>query len=85
MKIVGYKFTSYTSKKTGKLVSGYNVYYTYKSTNEDLQGYAAESAWFSEDAFSELLDVTGGNVIGSEVDILYTRYGGIKGVRLLQA
>lgn len=85
MKIIGYKFTSYVSKKTGKQVSGYNVYVTYESTNEDVQGLMCESCWFNEDAFCELVSITDSKVIGSEVDILYSRYGGVKGVKLLQA
>lgn len=85
MKIIGYRFTSYISKKTGRPVEGYNVYYTYTSTNEDVVGEMCENAWFTCEAFDELKFITAGEVVGSEVDILYSRYGGVKGVRLLQA
>ena len=78
MKLIGVKRVDYVSVKTGKRVLGWNLYLTYplKDNNEE-HGYGCEREFISESVF----DVAPWDLIGTELTILYNKYGNVDSIR----
>lgn len=74
-KCIGIQYRNYTSKKTGKPVSGYNVFYTFEQKN--MEGIACDSLWCSE----QILEDSAIRV-GDEFEALYNRYGRVESIRV---
>lgn len=77
VKIVGIQRRQYVSKKTGKNVSGYNLFVTDDEKLNGLEGVRAYDIWLSDDRFNEL-----GVCVGMEGYLSYNRFGGVEGFRL---
>ena len=78
MKVIGFSDRSFTSKDTGVLIEGMNIFVTYE--NKSTTGLACDRFFISRhrlDAcdYSPSLD--------DEIDLLYNRYGKISGIRLI--
>ena len=85
MEIIGIEYVKYTSKKTGKLVDGVNVYWrqllpiTDKSGNElNNQGYACGHEYVKRDIFDKA-----GLSVGDSFQCLYNKYGSIEDIKLV--
>lgn len=77
VKIVGIQRRQYTSKKTGKLVSGYNVFVNDDEKLNGLDGVRCYDIWLSDERFNDL-----GLCVGMEGYLAYNRFGGVEGFRL---
>ena len=68
-KLVGVKNVDYTSKKTGKQVTGFNLYVTYQAENVD--GLVATDFYVRSDFHMD------GFVIGDDINVFFNQYGGV--------
>ena len=71
--VIGIKNVNYVSKKTGKNVTGFIVYFT--QTIKDGIGLCADSVFVSQ-------DVLGNIVPGDDVKIFYNKYGNVCSIEL---
>lgn len=80
MLIVGIESIDY-KKKDGSQVKGLKLYYTEcDAKNKNLEGERCDSLYIPSTRFDDLsgvLDLIG---VGSEIDVLYNRFGGIKDI-----
>ena len=67
MKIIGIRNVEYTSKRTGKKVTGVELHMTYE--RDDTEGVCTQSAFVNPDNMPE------GLMCGDNVEILYDRFG----------
>lgn len=78
MKLIGVKRVDYVSQKTGKRVLGWNLYLTYPLHDNNLeQGYGCEREFISESIF----DDAPWDLIGTDITILYNKYGNVDSIR----
>lgn len=75
--VIGIEHRSYTSKKTGRPVEGYNVYLTQDVNNANLLGVRCYSEWHSPELYSDEIE------LGSVVLFSYNRYGRVSGVKVV--
>ena len=72
--VIGIEHRQYTNKQ-GRLVSGYNLYFTFSKRNMD--GVACQSEWCRDDVVQD-----SGVAVGDKVDLLYNRYGKVESIRI---
>lgn len=78
MKLIGIKRADYISKKTGKRVLGWNLYFTYPLQDNNLEhGLGCDREFISESIF----DVAPWDLIGTEITVLYNKYGNVDSIR----
>lgn len=77
VKIIGIQRREYTSKKTGKLVSGYNVFVTDDAPMKGLDGVRCYDLWLGDEQYNDL-----GICVGMTGDFVYNRYARVEGFRL---
>lgn len=78
MKLIGIKRVDYVSQKTGKRVLGWNLFGTYPLLDDNLeQGLGCIREFISESAF----DVAPWDLIGTDITILYNKYGHVESIR----
>lgn len=67
-KLIGKQHMQYISKKTGSDVCGYKLFFTYASTNPNIEGLVCDSVFVSEDL--------GYNVqVNDCFDLFYNKFG----------
>lgn len=71
--IIGIGHRQYVNK-TGKQVSGYNVYVTYEDKNTS--GLCCEREWVND----EIME-SSGVAVGDTVEFLYNKYGRVDSIR----
>lgn len=64
--VIGKEHLDYTSKKTGKLVTGYNLHMTYEKDNCD--GLATVNEFVSDDIGEDV-------EVSDKVQLFYNKYG----------
>ena len=67
--VIGIEHRSYLSKKTGKLVEGYNLYLTQETSDKNVIGVRCFSEWIALELYSD--DIA----VGSVVFLGYNRFG----------
>lgn len=72
--LVGFRKFDYTSKKTGEVVTGCNLYLESPDT-KNVNGIATDTVFIRWDKVSSILE---GNKLPFAVTILYNKYGGIE-------
>lgn len=72
--VIGIEHRSYLSKKTGKLVEGYNLYLTQESSDKNVTGVRCLSEWIVPELYS--YDI----VVGSVVSLGYNRFGRVASI-----
>lgn len=78
MQLIGIKRVDYVSLKTGKRVLGWNLYLTYNLNDDNSeQGIGCQREFISESVFSDAPWA----MIGSNVTILYNKYGHVNSIR----
>ena len=75
--VIGIEHRSYVSKKTGKLVEGYNLYLSQEVPDFSVMGVRCCSEWLAPEMYSDDIEV------GCEVSLTYNRYGRVAGVVVL--
>lgn len=75
--VIGIEHRSYTSKKTGKPVEGYNLYLTQDVNNKDVLGVRCYSEWLSPELYSDEIE------LGSVIVLSYNRFGRVSGVSVV--
>lgn len=75
--VIGIQRREYTSKKTGALVRGYNVFVTFEDRNID--GVGCESIWLNDSMF----DDAGGLSVGDSINVHYNRYGRVNKIEVI--
>lgn len=75
--VIGIEHRSYTSKKTGKPVEGYNLYLTQEASSTDLLGVRCYSEWLSPELYSDEIE------LGSVIVLGYNRFGRVAGVSVV--
>lgn len=78
MKVVGFSERSFTSKGTGALIEGMNIFVTFE--NNRTTGSACDRLYVSR---QRLNDCGYSPSLGDEIEPLYNRYGKITGIRLI--
>lgn len=68
--LIGWRKVSYTNK-SGRLVEGYTVYYTYKSTN--VIGYRSGNEWLNLELGDRLIP----EYLGKSIEFTYNRFGSV--------
>lgn len=87
MEIIGVQRIDYTSKKSGRPVKGWRVYYS--EPRDGVVGVRCDSEFVSEDAGAAFFGLFGSNLsecIGLSIEFLYRRYGNnltVDGIRSL--
>lgn len=76
MKVIGMRKFEYTSKKSGNKYQSANIYCTYESP--DTLGLRCESVFLSADK------VPGDLQIGSEIRVLYNRFGNVEALEMVK-
>lgn len=67
---IGFKPTSYTSRRTGKLIEGVRLYFTYEDASTN--GLATEENFVSMECFNDYFE----NLpLGSKCVLMYNRFG----------
>lgn len=83
MLIVGIESIDY-KKKDGAQVCGVKYYYTeVDKNNKKLDGERCDSLYIPQTRYTDLADVLENVGVGSEIDVLYNRFGGVKDIRIL--
>lgn len=82
MTLVGIEKIDYKKKMDGTRVTGCKFYYTDSYESDKLEGLITGSFYISE-AKAELIPELDLLELGSEFDILYDRFGGVKNIKLL--
>lgn len=75
--VIGIEHRSYTSKKTGKPVEGYNLYLTQEVDSKDVLGVRCYSEWLSPELYSDEIE------INSVIVLSYNRFGRVSGVSVV--
>lgn len=87
MEIIGVQRVDYTSKKSGRPVKGWRVYYS--EPRDGVVGVRCDSEFVSEDAGAAFFALFGYNLsdcIGVSADFVYRRFGNnvsVEGIRSL--
>lgn len=76
MKVIGMRKFEYTSKKSGIKYQSANIYCTYESS--DTLGLCCESVFLSADK------VPGELQIGSEIRVIYNRFGSVDAIEMVK-
>lgn len=76
MKVIGMRKFEYTSKRTGNKYSAANIYCSYEAA--DTLGVRCESVFLAADK------VPGSLQLGSEINILYNRFGNVESIELVK-
>lgn len=79
--VKGWKRVDYVSKKTGKNVKGYNIYYTRKpnvSEEAYITGTVCEDVYVSDNFDMSRL------AVGFKYNITYNRFGGVEDIQELK-
>ncbi len=95
VKIIGYKYREYVSKKTNETVKGYEVYTVNElsdSKNNPCAGYGwftrqdspTRPLWLSVSKFNELFDITDGSPIMADVEIFFNQFGSVIGFKAVE-
>ena len=77
MKVIGIQNVNYTSKKTGKPVSGIALHCSYDA--QDVKGQAVERYFISaaaQDAYRDAAMVA----LGDDINVMFNRYGNVCGL-----
>lgn len=78
MKVIGKRFGSFTDKQTGSVVNFGKLYVTYEdSTVSGVQGTIAEAISVKPDVLQEI-------PIGSDVTLIYNKYGKVEDFNVKQ-
>lgn len=78
MKVIGFSERSFTSKDTGALIEGMNIYVSFE--NNRTTGCACDRLYVSR----QRLDECGYHPsLGDDIEPLYNRFGKITGIRLV--
>ena len=78
MKVIGFSDRSFTSKDTGAVIDGMNIFVTFE--NSRTTGSACDRIFVSR----YRLDQCGYNPsVGDDIELQYNRYGKISGIRLI--
>lgn len=78
LKCVGLEYKEYTSKKTGRLVKGFNAYFTQPFPEDSkAEGVSVFSEWLSPDIINES-DLR----VGDECTLNYNRYARVESVHV---
>lgn len=77
-KVIGIEKVNYISKKTGKEVNGYNIYYSYPLTKEGSEGTKADHEYINADLFNSK-----GIMVGDEVEFQYNKFGSVTDIRVI--
>lgn len=75
--VIGIEHRSYVSKKTGKNVEGYNLYLSQEVDDRNVMGVRCYSEWIAPELYTDDIEV------GSEVSLIYNRFGRVAGVTVL--
>lgn len=67
---IGYKPLSYISRRTGKLIEGVSLYFTYEDTS--INGLATEENFVSTECFNDYFESL---PLGSKIVLMYNRFG----------
>lgn len=76
--VIGIEYRSYVSKKTGKNVEGYNLYFSQDLNDKNLLGVRCFSEWLSPEVYSDAIEV------GSVVSLSYNRFGRVVHVTVVE-
>lgn len=76
--VIGIEHRSYLSKKTGKVVDGYNLYLSQETTDKNVLGVRCLSAWISPELYSDDIEV------GSIISLGYNRFGRVASVSVVE-
>lgn len=82
MTLVGIEKIDYKRKQDGVQVTGCKFHYTDEVDSGDVEGVITGSFYVSK-AKAEELPVLDQLELGTEFDILYNRFGGIKDIKIL--
>ena len=75
VKIVGIEPKKYTSKKTGREVMGFEMYFDKES--EHVYGLAVEEWWISSEVYADFISLFDGDphrALGEPVELFYNKY-----------
>lgn len=75
--VVGIQRREYTSKRTGALIRGYNVFCTFE--NEYISGCGVDTIWLSDSMY----DAAGGLGVGDDIEVMYNKYGRVSKVEVV--
>lgn len=76
LKCVGLEYKEYTSKKTGRLVKGFNAHFTQPfPADSKAEGVSVFAEWISPEIINEC-DLH----VGDECNLSYNRYGRIENI-----
>lgn len=76
--VIGIEHRSYVSKKTGKNVEGYILYFSQVVNDKNLLGVRCYSEWLSSELYSDEIEV------GSVVTFVYNRFGRVVSVVVVE-
>lgn len=76
--VIGIEHRSYLSKKTGKLVEGYNLYLTQETPDKNVIGVRCFSEWIAPVLYSDDIEV------GSAVFLGYNRFGRVASISVAE-
>lgn len=76
--VIGIEHRSYLSKKTGKLVEGYNLYLTQETSDKNVIGVRCFSEWISLELYSDNIQV------GFVVSLAYNRFGRVASISVVE-
>lgn len=76
MKVIGMRKFEYTSKRTGNKYTAGNIYCSYEAN--DTLGVRCESVFLSADK------IPGDLQIGSEINVLYNRFGNVEAIEMVK-
>lgn len=76
--VIGIEHRSYLSKKTGKLVEGYNLYLSQETSDKNVIGVRCFSQWVAPEVFSDNIEV------GFVVSLGYNRFGRVASISVVE-
>lgn len=80
MKVVGKERVDYPSKKTGKQVTGISFNCVMDTNDERFEGMRVDTVFVSTK--SPMYDQCAAILVGSEISVMYNRYGSVESVLL---
>lgn len=79
MKVVGIEPKRYTSKKTGREVMGFEMYFDKES--EHVYGLAVEEWWISSEVYADFISLFDGDphkALGESVELFFNEFRRVK-------